>query len=390
MFGAEYVVDGPLTKAEADIEEALYALSKPFAQRMETCIQRYKARRKFDAFRINIFNSYLRLGGVQTGQKQYSGGIDPKKMDDLDAEQIGLLAATDFITFNDNGGDDAQEYDVDFAFVVRGFLSYKVPYGLGIRKVPELEMACQVVRNFLNYVIYHNVCPEYIDNIKEAIELCNLAEKELVLCIHVSNLLPGSWNMACSTIYGGSYAGIFDPEATWDDTDRSLMAGLDPKMAKELILVGLNRRGTPEQIARGLDRKLTEFKHFLSLEVLEVVMPGPSPPLPENADMALPDNKYFRNTQALGYLKVTPWVAEEPFKEDQLNVEDRLRGLEIIIWLEKICLQYCFPGMHVEAKVHQFDDGLIFIDSVTGVLCSFFMRLEYPKEDKDKDGDFSD
>lgn len=26
MFGAEYVVDGPLTKAEADIEEALYAL----------------------------------------------------------------------------------------------------------------------------------------------------------------------------------------------------------------------------------------------------------------------------------------------------------------------------------------------------------------------------
>lgn len=119
---------------------------------METCIQRYKARRKFDAFRINIFNSYLRLGGVQTGQKQYSGGIDPKKMDDLDAEQIGLLAATDFITFNDNGGDDAQEYDVDFAFVVRGFLSYKVPYGLGIRKVPELEMACQVVRNFLNYV----------------------------------------------------------------------------------------------------------------------------------------------------------------------------------------------------------------------------------------------
>ena len=119
---------------------------------METCIHRYKARRKWDPLRLNLFNSYLRLGGVQTGQKQFFGGMDERKMGDMDAEQIALMAATDFITFNDNGGEDAQEYDVDFAFVVRGFLSYKVPYGLGIRKVPELETACHLLRNFLNYV----------------------------------------------------------------------------------------------------------------------------------------------------------------------------------------------------------------------------------------------
>ena len=187
--------------------------------------------------------------------------------------------------------------------------------------------------------------------------------------------------MACSTLYDGAYAGIYDPEATWDDSSRALEAGLDPRVAKEMVLAGINRRGTPEQIAKGLDRTLTKFKHYLSLEVLEVVMPGPDPPLPENADMSLPDNKYFRNTQALGYLKVTPWVPEEPFKEDQLDVEKHLRGLEIIIWLEKICLQYCFPRMHLEAKVHKFDDGLIFIDSIT--VC-----FPFPCDCDNKDADY--
>jgi len=103
---------------------------------------------------MKIFTAYLRLGGVETGQKQYLGGVDEKKLGDLDAEQIGLMAATEFITFNDNGGDDAQEYEVDFAFVVRGFLSYKLPYGLGITKPTDLAIACQVVRNFLSYVSF--------------------------------------------------------------------------------------------------------------------------------------------------------------------------------------------------------------------------------------------
>jgi len=214
-------------------------------------------------------------------------------------------------------------------------------------------------------VVYHNVCPEYSDDVKEALKLCDLAEKELVLCAYVSNLLPGAWNTACSTLYGGAYAGMCDPEATWDDVPRPIMAGLDPDIAKKLVVVGLSRLGTPEQISRGLDRKVTSFKHFLSLEVLEVVMPDPSPVLPENADTSLPENKYFRNLQALGYINATAWTPHEPFEDDPPEIEDHLRGLEIIIWLEKICLQYCFPGMHIEAKVHRFDDGVIFIDSVT-------------------------
>jgi hypothetical protein len=121
---------------------------------MEICIQRYKARRKWDPTRLLFFTTYLALGGVATGQKQFFGGLDEKKMDDMDAEQIATMAATDFITEKDKNPDEDSDWEVDFAYVVRGFLSYKIPYVLFVRKLNELEMACKLIKNFLNYVSF--------------------------------------------------------------------------------------------------------------------------------------------------------------------------------------------------------------------------------------------
>ena len=119
---------------------------------MELCIQRYKARRKWDPTRLLYFNAYLALGGIVTGQKQFFGGLDEKKMDDLDAEEIAMMAATDYIRHQDTGTADDDDWEVDFAYVVRGFLSYRIPQVLYIRKLDELMMACNLIRNFLNYV----------------------------------------------------------------------------------------------------------------------------------------------------------------------------------------------------------------------------------------------
>jgi hypothetical protein len=123
--------------------------------RIETCIQKYRAGRKWDPKRQQIFDNYLTLGGISTGPKMFQGGVDVKKLpDDIDKEQIEQLKATDFLNHQDRKetGDEEDDWDVDFAFVVRGFLSYKVPYVLAYRKPIDLELACQTVRNFLNYV----------------------------------------------------------------------------------------------------------------------------------------------------------------------------------------------------------------------------------------------
>ena len=119
------------------------------SRRIELCIQRYKSKRKFDALRSQIFTTYLTLGGISTGPKQFSGGLDYKQNDHLDKEQLETMAATDFVS---TSLDEDDEWEVDFPFVVRGFLSHRVPYVLGYTEVAHLELAAQVVRNFLNYV----------------------------------------------------------------------------------------------------------------------------------------------------------------------------------------------------------------------------------------------
>lgn len=58
------------------------------------------------------------------------------------------MAATDFV----NKDDEDSEWEVDFEYVVKGFLSHRVPYVLGYMRFEDLELSAKVVRNFLNYV----------------------------------------------------------------------------------------------------------------------------------------------------------------------------------------------------------------------------------------------
>lgn len=69
------------------------------------------------------------------------------------------MTARDFVpdairrNFGADADDEEDEYwEVDFALVVKAFLSYKVPFYLGYNDVAELTTACKLVRNFLNYV----------------------------------------------------------------------------------------------------------------------------------------------------------------------------------------------------------------------------------------------
>lgn len=61
------------------------------------------------------------------------------------------MAATEFVPAGMKNDDDG-DWDVDFEYVARGFLSHKVPYVLGYMKFEDLELSAKVVRNFLNYV----------------------------------------------------------------------------------------------------------------------------------------------------------------------------------------------------------------------------------------------
>lgn len=176
--------------------------------------------------------------------------------------------------------------------------------------------------------------------------------------------MPGSFNTACSTIYGGFYEGVGDTDKTWK-VPINRVAGYDEKTAKDLVTVAINKRGAPEQKAHGLERTVVR-RDFMSLEVTEIILPV-SEVESKDEDKTLPENKYFKKTQALGVIKVKPWLPEDPLVEYQELPKDQQEEFEIV--LEKVVLQYCFLGMHLEARVHRCDDGLLFIDSVTVSPC---------------------
>lgn len=70
---------------------------------------------------------------------------------EMDAQEIHEMVATDYIT-GGRGEEGDEEWAVDFEYVVRGYLSWKVPYDMSYLKDEELVLATQLVKNFLNYV----------------------------------------------------------------------------------------------------------------------------------------------------------------------------------------------------------------------------------------------
>lgn len=93
-------------------------------RRIETAVQKYKAKRKFNDVRHQLLEAYLFLGGINTGAKMF-GGVDQKFINDNEADDIARYKATDYVPeklHNIGAPGDVPEYTVDFDYVVRGFL----------------------------------------------------------------------------------------------------------------------------------------------------------------------------------------------------------------------------------------------------------------------------
>ena len=141
-----------------------------FNRRIELCIQRYRAKRRWDPDRLKFFDRYLVLGGIRTGQKAYGGGVSTEARgedeEEPDASDIQAQTATDYVehyhTSNRNQDnwkgtpgvfdDDDEEWWVDFEHVVKAFLSHVVLQVFCLHTEEDLLVAIKTIRNFLNYV----------------------------------------------------------------------------------------------------------------------------------------------------------------------------------------------------------------------------------------------
>lgn len=377
----EYYVEAVLTPEQAEELGKLYSTRKPFAERIELCIQRYRAKRRWDPMRLKLFDRYLVLGGIRTGQKAYGGGISLEARgeggEEPDAADIAAQTATDFVEHyttsarnqNDWTGtpgvfeDDDEEWWVDFEYVVKVFLSHVIQQVFCLHTEEDLLLGVKTIRNFLNYVVFHNVAPEYSSNILKAISICTLAEKELLFCNTANGKLPGLFNTCCSALFGGHYLNLYedDQAATWEGKSslNHSSLGIPRDVAQRHYLECITKFGTPEQIVAGVEGVTLVRKDAIAFEVLSIDLPKSG----------------AGGVKELGSIDVKAWVYEgERMPKHGLPVE----GWKL--WVEKDIGMYLFVGVKVQAVVYTLSNGLFYLDTVTSLSPSYYSYLEPPSQ----------
>ncbi|KAH0046561.1 hypothetical protein KCU72_g9632, partial [Aureobasidium melanogenum] len=114
----EFYADAPVTPAAFEEEQSLYDKDISFETRIETAIQRYRARRKFHQQTAQVFNKFMTYGGIECGPKMF-GGSDNRDLAEMDAAEIAAVTAIHFVSEDVLYTD---RWEVDFAGVAKGFL----------------------------------------------------------------------------------------------------------------------------------------------------------------------------------------------------------------------------------------------------------------------------
>jgi hypothetical protein len=172
-------------------------------RRIETCIQRYLARRRFNNDQRKIFDLYLFLGGIDSSPRQFNGSAnlekgDMSKQEARDASSsVAIPRAGGSAKFYTPGDEN---WDVDFLGILKGFFGETLLAHTGF-DLRDIRAGVLIVDNFLRYVAYHDVCPEYRMQLRDAIDFCNQAWRDLCDTWEVMSAMPGEFNIAAVRLF---------------------------------------------------------------------------------------------------------------------------------------------------------------------------------------------
>lgn len=244
----------------------------------------------------------------------------------------------------------------------------------------DIARATNVLRNFYNYLLHHNVCPEFESQILAARKICDLADVELFNLVVASERLPGSFNTAVSATHGGTVAGVYSGEQDWEDVgviNRTLQD------CRDIVKFAISAYGSQQQYEKVADvgKFQTCYQEQISLEVTKVE-------LADEATRAFYDaareKKPFLAT--LGKLHCRRWTYLGAPNFDHSDEALRRQQTEqtMTLWVEESILQYCALGMKIEGEVRELDIGIKWLDSVRAISPSFFEWLpnEFYKKEK--------
>ncbi|KAK0715182.1 Argonaute complex, subunit Arb1 [Lasiosphaeris hirsuta] len=383
----EYYCDPPLTPAEYEEEKnILYPSYRPFDARIEECIQRFRARRRMTNIQDDLFSRYLYLGGVDSTQRQFQGTRNMKKeeMGGLSQGEVRDIIADDVIQRGASNNPRfynptcPEHWEVDFVGVVAGFLSVDLVEFLR-GSGGHFNIGAEVVSNFLKYVYRHEVCPEYSEDIVSALKLCDKARAEMAAIYELYTLVPGSFNEACSLLFGQG-----DDERHTLNTEWSLdqKKVLDKSMARTIFGVHvalLSDRDHSHKISNAMKKNelaITETTEQ-TVEVVKRIFPNEQLRARYRSVINHLDTLESKlEIEVCGSLVVRPTVVidgwDNPTADDD---KDKTAEESEVFFVEESILKLLEVGMKLKAVVCTLNTNLKFIKCVHRIYHSFYTFL---------------
>ena len=240
----------------------------------------------------------------------------------------------------------------------------------------EIKRRVNVIRNFLNYLLHHDVCPEHQDQLFAAKQICDTGEAQLWLTAECARLMPGNFNIACSLLFHGWYHDCYIDQLGDEQPSQKDQRILT---AQNVFRAALASHGTDHICdlyqQHNSQRKSQPLRKFRTgLEVVRVEYASDQVKQLYNMPM-------FHECKPTGKLLVRVWHNPASLEQDITEEEEQAARMEPIelpefeFWIEEEVLGKIFTGMKFEADVYELTFGVYFFDSPTNFRCSFFSWL---------------
>ncbi|RDW62902.1 uncharacterized protein DSM5745_10013 [Aspergillus mulundensis] len=361
----EYYVDAPMTVEEYETEQSLYNV------RVEDALLRFNKNRRIESDRLDVFYKYLSYGGIDVSPKMFAG-TDDRGLKELDNEQIlyarGLTAIDK----------DRANLTIDFNIVVKGYLTSYFPFYFNPYNEDMIKLATVTIRSFLSYLLYHDVCPEYKENIEEARKSCDIATKELWKNQQLTASGPGDFNTACSILFGGFEHELYVENSQWKDPEDG-KCQMTKAVAQKVLRFGLTVAGS-DDLASSFQQMLTggtlaasKMEDIHGFEVTEVHL------LDEEGWKFYQDKAPDLNPVGILFGRTYYDTSEPEFDLSPKEREERAKNdrplPELTFFLEESLLAHCYPGMKIITTVWEMNCGFHYFEDIIKGYSSIYTPL---------------
>jgi hypothetical protein len=235
------------------------------------------------------------------------------------------------------------------------------------------------IKNFLTFLLYHDVCPEYQDEIDKARQTCDMAAKEVWKARQVVHEGPGSFNQACSMLFGGNYFDAVDDPEIWKNIKFAEQDRMTQQIARKVLMYAIAGVGPDERAIKFKDiaeKEQFEIKRIEDIDGFEIV----SIEQPTALTVGF-YKEYAPDLKPVGVVRAKEFrdPAKGGFNLSNLEEEKWKAGkapsYEFEFFLEGDLLAHCFPGMKALTKVFELNCGIHFFDEIMVCLPSFYVFL---------------